>query len=192
MQKKNYEYFNNSYIELKSLLNNEIPGKEDFSLTVEKWKKDFVNAMDDDFNTPVVIALLHEIFKSFNTNKNKISRESLYLLNDLLVDIFNVLGFKHIGESREETIKTIKEKLIVIVEELSRNNKMMEEIFSTIDSSIEASQLINILIEVRNNFRNQKKFKEADLIRDSLKKIGVVLEDTKDGTKYKLEMIDEQ
>jgi len=43
------------------------------------------------------------------------------------------------------------------------------------------------LIDVRNNFRKNKRFDMSDRIRDALKNVGVVLEDTKDGTKYKLE-----
>ncbi|MDG2769846.1 cysteine--tRNA ligase, partial [Vibrio parahaemolyticus] len=41
------------------------------------------------------------------------------------------------------------------------------------------------LIEERNNYRRNKEFSKADEIRDELKNRGIILEDTKDGVKWK-------
>jgi cysteinyl-tRNA synthetase len=48
-------------------------------------------------------------------------------------------------------------------------------------------QLLEILISVRNAARERRDFKTGDQIRDQLARIGVVLEDTIDGTKWKIE-----
>ena len=47
-------------------------------------------------------------------------------------------------------------------------------------------QKVNALIEARNAARKAKNFKEADRIRDELNAMGVEIEDTKDGTKWKV------
>jgi cysteinyl-tRNA synthetase len=47
-------------------------------------------------------------------------------------------------------------------------------------------QKVNALIEARNTARKAKNFKEADRIRDELKSMGVEIEDTKDGTLWKV------
>jgi len=189
--KKNYAYFNESYFELKNSLNERRQEGIEITASVKRWRDDFENAMNDDFNTPVVIALLHEIFKFFNSNKDSISENGLISLNELLVNIFSVLGLEHVGEKREESLKTIKGKLLDIVEQLNFS-ELMKASLSVIDHSMEASQIIETLIEIRNNLRKQKNFKESDMIRNSLKGAGVVLEDTKEGTKYKLVMTDEK
>jgi len=44
--------------------------------------------------------------------------------------------------------------------------------------------LIQDMVELRNDFRKQKKFSEADAIRDMLLRHGIVLEDTKEGTRW--------
>lgn len=44
--------------------------------------------------------------------------------------------------------------------------------------------LIQDMVELRNDFRKQKKFPEADAIRNMLLRHGIVLEDTKDGTRW--------
>jgi cysteinyl-tRNA synthetase len=47
-------------------------------------------------------------------------------------------------------------------------------------------QKVNALIEARNAARKAKNFKEADRIRDELNAMGVEIEDSKDGTKWKV------
>ncbi|MCQ3954752.1 cysteine--tRNA ligase [Chloroflexi bacterium CFX2] len=48
-----------------------------------------------------------------------------------------------------------------------------------------ADKFIDLLIEVRSEVRKQKLWALSDLIRDKLKELGVILEDTKDGTTWK-------
>ncbi len=48
-------------------------------------------------------------------------------------------------------------------------------------------QLLEVLIRVRNDARERRDWKTSDRVRDELKTLGVVLEDTTDGTKWKLE-----
>jgi cysteinyl-tRNA synthetase len=48
-------------------------------------------------------------------------------------------------------------------------------------------QLLDLLIEVRQEARERRDFKTSDVIRDRLKAIGVTLEDAPDGTRWKIE-----
>jgi cysteinyl-tRNA synthetase len=49
-------------------------------------------------------------------------------------------------------------------------------------------QLVELLIEVRQEARERRDFKGSDLIRNRLKEIGIVLEDTPEGTRWKAEV----
>jgi cysteinyl-tRNA synthetase len=49
-------------------------------------------------------------------------------------------------------------------------------------------QLVDLLIEVRQDARERRDFKGSDLIRDRLKQIGILLEDTPEGTRWKVEV----
>ena len=51
--------------------------------------------------------------------------------------------------------------------------------------SDDADKFVNLLIEVRSEVRKQKLWTLSDLIRDKLKELGVVLEDSKEGTKWR-------
>jgi cysteinyl-tRNA synthetase len=45
-------------------------------------------------------------------------------------------------------------------------------------------ELIELLISYRNRFKAEKNWEYADLIRDDLKKLGIILQDTPEGTKW--------
>jgi cysteinyl-tRNA synthetase len=44
---------------------------------------------------------------------------------------------------------------------------------------------MDLIIEVRKEIRKQKMWALSDKIRDTIKALGIVLEDTKDGTTWK-------
>jgi peptidase E len=47
--------------------------------------------------------------------------------------------------------------------------------------------LVEQLLDVRETFRRQKQFEEADSIRDSLQRANIIIEDTKTGSRWRLE-----
>jgi cysteinyl-tRNA synthetase len=53
------------------------------------------------------------------------------------------------------------------------------------DSSGLVEGLINLIIEVRQESRKKKDWASADRIRDGLKKLGIILEDTPQGVRWK-------
>jgi peptidase E len=46
--------------------------------------------------------------------------------------------------------------------------------------------LVEQLLDVREQFRQKKRFNEADAIRDCLQRTNIIIEDTKDGTRWRL------
>ncbi|MDT0556117.1 cysteine--tRNA ligase [Patiriisocius hiemis] len=129
------------------------------SINIDSWKKSCYDAMDDDFNSPVLIAQLFEAVKHINAiteKKETISSEDLATLKQTMHDfIFDVLGLL---DSASETGND--------------GNKL--------DSAIA------LLIELRNNARANKDFATSDRIRDELQEAGIQLKDGKEGTTYSL------
>ncbi len=65
--------------------------------------------------------------------------------------------------------------------------KEMDEIFDILprgDNEGKERELIELLLNVRNEERKRKNYEIADYIRDELEKIGIKIEDTKEGTKW--------
>jgi cysteinyl-tRNA synthetase len=108
--------------------------------------------MDDDFNTPLAIASLHELVKAINSARdNGATDEQLQPAQATLRELTGVLGLR------------LQEK----------------------QGSGDADKFIDLLIEVRSEVRKQKLWQLSDLIRNQLKERGVVIEDSKEGTKWR-------
>jgi cysteinyl-tRNA synthetase len=115
----------------------------------ETTQQSFVDAMDDDFNTPLVLAALYELVKGINTARdNGATDEQLQPAQSTLRELTSVLGLR------------LQEK----------------------QGAGHADKFIDLLVEVRSEVRKQKLWQLSDLIRDKLKELGVVLEDSKEGT----------
>lgn len=108
--------------------------------------------MDDDFNTPLAIAALHELVKGINTARdNNANDEQLRSAQAVLRELTDVLGLR------------LQEK----------------------QGSSEQDAEVEALIVERTEARQQKNWARSDEIRDQLKEMGVVIEDSKDGTTWR-------
>ena len=131
-------------------------------------KKDFEEAMDDDFNTPKAIESLFEFVKETNKvlmKKKPNGKLCKYALNEF-TKMANVLTLLQEEKSLdEEAIKKIGEKYGL---------------------RGQAESIIEKLIEIRKKARKEKNYKLADSIRDELKKAGIELEDIGEETKWRI------
>ena len=127
------------------------------SFDVEALVNSFYEAMNDDFNTPVLIANLFEATKkinSINENKEQISAADLELLKtEYRAFTLDVLGL------------TFTE---------------------TQNSSEHLEQVMNMVLELRAQVRAEKNWSLADSIRDGLANAGIVVKDGKDGAKWEV------
>lgn len=136
--------------ELKNAADAEHDGDKTIIDGFDKYREQFISAMDDDLNTADAIASIFELVRDINTN---------------------VVG--------KTPSKALVEGAIAMFDELTGvlglvYNRKTE----TLDSDVEA------LIEARTNARKGKNWAEADRIRDQLKEMGIVLEDTAQGVKW--------
>ena len=130
------------------------------SLDLNTWRQRCYDAMNDDFNSPILIATLFDAVKFVNGIKDgeeKITGGDKNLLkNTMQAFLFDVLGL-------QDTI---------IVNE---------------DSQEKLSGAVELLINLRSQARSNKDFSTSDLIRDQLASLGIQLKDGKEGTTFSLE-----
>ncbi|MBC3759280.1 cysteine--tRNA ligase [Hyunsoonleella sp. SJ7] len=128
------------------------------SIDVEVWKQSCYNAMNDDFNTPILIANLFEGVKFINQIKDgnaTISAEDLATLSETIKTFaFDILGLENHTNGDSGTDKL--------------------------------SGAVEVLIKLRQEARANKDFALSDKIRDELAAVGIVLKDGKDGTTFSL------
>jgi len=192
LAKKNYSYFNQSYSELQTILSKQTAdqGAVGAHENVKEWRRMFINAMDDDFNTSIVVSLVFEIFKFVNTNMGTINSSEAREVDLLLREIFFVLGFERIGKATI-SLDYFKNELLNLIESF-KQNETTKSLFENFNINLDTVFLIREIIRIRKEFRDNKNFEASDIIRDGLSKIGIMLEDTKDGTKYRLVMTSEK
>jgi len=115
-------------------------------------------AMNDDFNTSVLIAHLFDALKiinSANDKKTKLTQDDIDLLKTIYQDfVFDVLGLKN-----EKTDSKTSEAL---------------------------SKVMELIIDIRAKVKADKNFELSDKIRDKLIDAGIQIKDTKEGTAWKI------
>ncbi len=135
----------------------ELPASKSSSFNVAEWKQKCYDAMNDDFNSPILIANLFEAVKQINSIKEgkvSITSEDLEQLKTTMSDfIFEVLGLVDIHVAAN-------------------------------DSSEKLSGTVELLIKLRAEARANKDFATSDQIRDELQKMGIQLKDGKEGTTF--------
>jgi cysteinyl-tRNA synthetase len=125
---------------------------------ISELKDRCYEAMNDDFNTPVLIANLFDgarIINSANDKKTGLTKSDIELLKSIFNDfIFNVLGLKQAEE----------------------NNSLNEVL----------DKVIGILLEMRSRAKLEKNFRLSDEIRDQLVRAGIQVKDSKEGSTWKV------
>ncbi len=138
---------------------------------LEEHKKAFLDAMDEDINTSGAIAALFDLSKEVNAlldSGEEVSKKCMEDINSL----YQKLGGDILGivPARKE-MKAEKWQDI-------------EDDFGEGDKSV-LKEVMEVLIDTRNQLRKEKLFKLSDFIRDKLTEIGITLEDTPDATLWK-------
>ena len=125
---------------------------------VVSWKASCYAAMNDDFNTPILIAKLFDAVKHINLikegNESITKEDKEELQNTLHSFVFDVLGLESKSSSNAGT-----EKL---------------------------EGVVALLIQLRKEARENKDFATSDKIRDQLASLGIQLKDGKEGTTFSI------
>ncbi|MBC8029320.1 MAG: cysteine--tRNA ligase [Pyrinomonadaceae bacterium] len=119
--------------------------------TTAQAAQEFEAGMDDDLNTSVALAAIHNLTRDVNTaiTSKKLLEDNKLQLLELLKRFDSVLNI--FGEERHEMLDTE----------------------------------IQNLIDERQEARRRRDFARADELRDELAGLGIILEDTKDGVRWK-------
>jgi len=125
---------------------------------IDEQRARFMAAMEDDFNTPIAISVLHDLISEANPLVDAgIERERVASYLETFRTLAAVLGLDPIGDWPE--------------------SKRVQQM----------APLVTFLLELRQEARANKDFARADQIRAALKAAGVVVEDRPQGARWYLE-----
>jgi cysteinyl-tRNA synthetase len=115
-------------------------------------------AMNDDFNTPILIAHLFDAVKminSANDKKTELTQKDIDLLKKIYQNfVIDVLGLK----AEDDNSKT----------------------------SQVLGNVVNLVLDIRNKAKTEKNFQLSDEIRNKLSEAGVQVKDSKEGSTWKI------
>jgi len=131
---------------------------ENSDFDVDEWISNCYSKLNDDFNTPMLIAHLFDCIKyinNVNINSKKLNTTDKAKITKTFDEIlFDILGFN------------------------KENGK--------VEKSDSQKELIELLIKIRSQARSDKNFELSDQIRDELLELGIQLNDDKNSSSYEL------
>jgi cysteinyl-tRNA synthetase len=128
------------------------------AIDLARYRQEFLAAMDDDFNAPQAIAVLFDLSREVNQTLASVTSPDLASLKE---------------------IDSLYEELAGTVLGLRFSSTEASEGARVVDG------LMNLIIDLRKDIRAQKMYALSDKIRDALNAMGIVLEDKKDGTRWR-------
>ena len=129
-------------------------------LNIEDWIKSCYSAMNDDFNSPILIAHMFDAVKYINAVSSGIKQISI---KDL--------------ESLSKNMKSFfYEVLGLLTPEKDENKNELKQLNGALE----------LLMKIRDKAREDKDFETSDLIRDSLEKIQIQINDSSEGASFKI------
>jgi cysteinyl-tRNA synthetase len=127
--------------------------------TLEDFRRDFKRAMDEDFNTPQALAIIFELIKTINREVDADKVTSLGTLSTMEKLITDLAGGV-MGILPEQT--TLREE-----------GNLVED-------------LLQLLLNLRQKFREESNWQAADEIRDRLLDMGILIEDGLENSTWRI------
>jgi cysteinyl-tRNA synthetase len=143
-------------MEAVQLIDKIVPGKTS-TFDVQKWKTDCYAAMNDDFNTPVLLSHLFEAVKIIN----QITAENASLTAEDITEL-------------KTTINAFVFDVLGLMNDTSQDN------------SEKINGVVTLLIKLRKEARENKDWALSDQIRDELIALGIQLKDGREGTTFSI------
>ena len=133
---------------------------KDLVAKAEEYRKAFYEAMDDDFNTALAISQLFGLSKDINIYYQDVMNKGAD---------YDAAGFARVSE---------------IYLEMAAIIGIFEQEEAAADDGL-TDKLMELIISIRQDARKEKNWAIADKIRDELKEVGIVIEDTPNGARWK-------
>ena len=137
----------------------------------EPFRRRFIEAMDDDLNTPQALAVLFDLAREINRGRE--AGRSIAGARESLRELSGVLGLT-LETPRGSDSATVP--LLELLEEFRAG--------PAADPPTTAEGIVDLLVARRTELRAERQFEAADRIRNRLQELGVALEDSAQGTRW--------
>ena len=162
-------------------------GGESELIDVERYRDRFVEAMDEDLNTPRALATLFDLAREINRTGEAGGR--VLEARSLLRELSGVLGLTLEEPAASESgdiseFAGLLDELRADLEALA-DGSSLETLTQRLDEATGADQIVRSWLDLRSDLRAARRFDLADRIRDGLASLGVIIEDKAGGTEWR-------
>jgi len=134
---------------------NQLEDSDSSTVEIRQFENLCADAINDDFNTPIVLAHLFDLARIINTvndRKEKLSKTDIDFIKKLFDDyLFEILGIEE--------------------EKQAGDSQLVDYLMQT-------------LLNIRQEAKKNKDYSTSDKIRDELDKLNIQIKDTKEGAKW--------
>ncbi len=143
---------------------------------VKEAEEKFFEELSEDFNTPASLAQIFNLVSELNKIKKSAFERKAITTQELSAYQYAV----------DSILKHVK-GIFGILEDIKPECQKVQKVETEQEKPFVDERLISLLVDVRDRARKIKQYELADYIREELKKLNVILEDTPAGTKWKVQ-----
>ncbi len=151
------------------------------ALDAEPYRKQFIEAMDDDFNTAQALSILFDLARDIN----RFGDEGYTVIHgqQALVELASVLGLTLKPPEKPPLDVEPLQQLLISINKWRLEADLKEIPVDQLPDDVES--LMELITSTRSGLRDKQLWEYADKIRDRLVELGIALEDTPQGTVWK-------
>jgi cysteinyl-tRNA synthetase len=171
-------------------------GDREPSIDASAFHYRFVEAMDDDFNTPQAIAVLFDLCRQVNRGAEE--GLSISRAQETLSTLAGVLGLtlrEPETEVEEAALQRVARAILGGLEGEAGHGTNLEAVISHLKDVVATpsstpQEIIDALVKAREGLRLARAWQQADAIRSHLAELGLILKDTPQGTVWQFRKSD--
>ena len=165
----------------------ESDGDESQSIDVRRYRGRFVEAMDDDLNTPRALAAIFDLAREINRTGE--AKGGVSEARALLRELAEVLGLTLEEPAASDSggvseFTGLLDDLRPDLEGLA-DDSGLATLTQRLDEAGDADEVVRAWLDLRSDLRASRRFDLADKIRDGLANLGVTIEDKAGGTEWR-------
>jgi len=151
---------------------------KEFDEAISEFKSSFESAMDDDFNTPQAVSSIFDFVNSCNRFFENVKNPSSIVCKKALYTFTKLGNILTLFQDEKKDSGKIHDDIL----------KQLRKFASSYTTDVEGKtieDIIDLLLEVREEARKKKDWNTADNIRNNLDRLGFEIQDTTDGSVWR-------
>ncbi len=166
---------------LRQAVRSESGGEKTSGMDIESYHQRFIQAMDDDFNTPQAMAAVFDLARDVNRASDE--DYNVAAAQQALKELSGVLGLTLKEMEKPPIDIEVLQQLLLSINKWRLEADLKEIPVAELPDDVEA--LMELITSTRGGLRDKELWQYADKIRDRLVELDIALEDTAKGTVWR-------